>query len=184
MENIAFQITEEDVENVLRSNALHAANTNGKSFESIAAEICDDLDHGKIESAALYGNDMEQQTNYACDEIARQLREKGILEPLKTSVTDDGVIRLDEWTSIGTKAPTAVTGQETRKGCLINRGMNDEEAARAYAKEVFAFFKQHGANQSVFVIKGPTSTTKCKFEVVDASCGYVIVQRFGTSNGL
>jgi hypothetical protein len=36
MSNNAYQVTEEDVENVLRMHSLSVANTNGKSFESIA----------------------------------------------------------------------------------------------------------------------------------------------------
>ena len=178
MGNTAYQPTEEDVENVLRNHALHVANTNGKSFESIAAEVFHDLDHGKVEAAAMYGDSLDQQTGYANEEIARQLRENGILEPLKSAVDDSGVIRLDEWTSIGTKAPTEVPGETAPKGGVF-RGMNDEAAACTYAKEVFEFFKQHGSNQPVFVVKGPTSTTKCKFEVVDACCGYAVVQRLG-----
>lgn len=79
----AFEITVEDVESVLRSNSLAVANTNGKSFESIANEVFGNLDFVLIEKAALYGDDLDGQTDYANDEIARQLREMGILEPLK-----------------------------------------------------------------------------------------------------
>lgn len=83
MENTAYQATEEDVENVLRSNSLAVANTNGKSFESIANEVFGTLDFDLIEQAALFGNDLSEQTDNANDEIARQLRDQGILEPLK-----------------------------------------------------------------------------------------------------
>ena len=79
----AYEVTPEDVENVLRSNSLAVANTNGKSFESMAEELHGDLDFGLIEQAALAGDDLDEQTDYANDEIARQLREKGVLEPLK-----------------------------------------------------------------------------------------------------
>ena len=83
MPNNAYQATEEDVENVLRSNSLAVANTKGKSFESIANEVFGDLDFDLIEQAALSGDNLDEQTDYANDEIARQLRERGILEPLK-----------------------------------------------------------------------------------------------------
>jgi hypothetical protein len=85
MSNMAYQVTEEDVENVLRFHSLSVANTNGKSFESIANEVFSDLDADRIETAALYGNDLDEQTGYANDEIAIQLRELGILEPLKSA---------------------------------------------------------------------------------------------------
>ncbi len=79
----AYEATEEDVANVLSSNAMAVANTNGKSFESMAAEIFPDLDFALIEEAALHGDELDQQTDYANDEIARQLRVMGVLEPLK-----------------------------------------------------------------------------------------------------
>lgn len=88
MPNNAYQATEEDVENVLRSNSLAVANTMGKSFESIANEVFGNLDFDIIQQAALYGDDLDEQTGYAYDEIARQLREMGILEPLKDMATE------------------------------------------------------------------------------------------------
>lgn len=83
MKNAAYQATEDDVENVLRSNGLAVANTKGKSFESIANEVFGDLDFDLIEQAALLGDSLDEQTDFANDEIARQLREMGVLEPLK-----------------------------------------------------------------------------------------------------
>lgn len=88
MPNNAYQATEEDVENVLRSNSLAVANTMGKSFESIANEVFGNLDFDLLEQAALCGDDLNEQTDYANDEIARQLREMGILEPLKEVATE------------------------------------------------------------------------------------------------
>lgn len=88
MKNLAYQATEEDVENVLRSNSLAVANTNGKSFESIATEVFGSLDFDLIEQAALFGDNLDEQTGYANDEIARQLREMGILEPLKQATAE------------------------------------------------------------------------------------------------
>ena len=79
----AYEVTEEDVENVLRSNSLAVANTNGKSFESIANEVFPQLDFQLIEEAALAGDELDEQTDYANDEIARQLRQIGILEPVR-----------------------------------------------------------------------------------------------------
>lgn len=79
----AYEVTVEDVEVVLSSNALAVANTDGKSFEAMAEELHGDLDFDLIEQAALAGDDLDEQTGYANDEIARQLREMGVLEPLK-----------------------------------------------------------------------------------------------------
>ena len=81
--NTAYEATVEDVENVLRSNSLAVGNTNGKSFEAMANELHGNLDFDLIEQAALAGDDLDEQTGYANDEIARQLREMGVLEPLK-----------------------------------------------------------------------------------------------------
>ena len=79
----SYTATEEDVENVLRSNALFVANTKGKTFESIANEVFADLDFDLIDQAALGGDSVDEKTDLANDEIARQLRQMGILEPLQ-----------------------------------------------------------------------------------------------------
>jgi hypothetical protein len=55
--------------------------------------------------------------------------------------------------------------------------MKTFESARDYAIQVAQFFGQHGLDQAVFVVKGPTSTTKQPFEVVEASAGYTIAYR-------
>lgn len=81
--NTAYEATVEDVENVLRSNSLAVANTHGMSFESLAEKLHGDLDFGLIEQAALAGDELDEQTGNANDEIARQLREKGVLESSK-----------------------------------------------------------------------------------------------------
>ncbi len=55
--------------------------------------------------------------------------------------------------------------------------MNSEDAATEYAEQVAAFFRGHGLAMGVFVVRGPTSTSKCKFEVVTATAGYTVVYR-------
>ncbi len=69
----AFGITEEDVETVLKAHWARVANTEGHSFESMAATLLPSLDHGLIEQSALFGDDMDMQTRYAHEEIERQL---------------------------------------------------------------------------------------------------------------
>lgn len=86
--SLAYQPTSEDVENVLRANSLAVANSNGKSFEAMAEELFDNLNFFLIEKSALRGNELDQQTAYANEEIARQLRESGVLDPLKESHAD------------------------------------------------------------------------------------------------
>ncbi|TAL65790.1 MAG: hypothetical protein EPN79_11465 [Burkholderiaceae bacterium] len=78
----AFEINEEDVEAVLRQHSLRVANSKGKSFESLAAEILYWIDRDAVEKAALYGDELDVQTRYAYEEIARQLQEQGVLEYL------------------------------------------------------------------------------------------------------
>lgn len=78
--SMAYQPTEEDVTNVLSSNELSRALADGQTLESLAEEIFPSLDFSKIEEAALYGGSLDEQTDYANEEIARQLREAGILK--------------------------------------------------------------------------------------------------------
>lgn len=77
----AFQITEEDIENVLRGYALRVTNTQGKSFETMASELINEIDHARVEKAALNsGCDLDVQTIGAYDEIKQILVEIGVLE--------------------------------------------------------------------------------------------------------
>ena len=78
----AFEVTDEDVANVLASNPLEIPLAPGETLEARAAELFELLDFGEIEDAALYGDTLDEQTDYANDEIARQLREGGILSPI------------------------------------------------------------------------------------------------------
>lgn len=68
----AFEITAEDVMNVCSGL--------GKDIEFDEAErLLDELDRVKVTEAALHGDDMEQQTVYAHEEIERQLKELNLL---------------------------------------------------------------------------------------------------------
>ena len=86
--SMAYQVTEEDVETVLQEHWAQVANTNGRSFETMAAELIGTLDHQLIVKAALHGDDLDQQSVYASQEIVRQLRVNGVLEPLASTVAD------------------------------------------------------------------------------------------------
>ena len=70
--SMAWETTEDDVANVCRAHGLTNVN---------AQEFCDEqLDHDRVEDAALRGNDMETQTNYAYQSIEEQLKEAGLLD--------------------------------------------------------------------------------------------------------
>lgn len=79
----AFQVTEEDIEAVLRENALAVANAEGRTFAEMASELMAGIDHCLVEAAALYGDGLDEQVVYAYEEITRQLRAMGTLEPLR-----------------------------------------------------------------------------------------------------
>lgn len=65
----AWETTADDVVNVFRNN--------GQTMDFDRADaIVEQLDHDEIGVAALYGHDMEEQTEYAYQEIERQLKEK------------------------------------------------------------------------------------------------------------
>lgn len=66
----AFQISDEDVANVLTDQ--------GQSADD-AAMLLLQLDHAAVEKAALEGDDLDQQAEYAREEIRRQLAELGAL---------------------------------------------------------------------------------------------------------
>lgn len=77
----AFQITEEDIENVLQQYSMRVTDTQGKSFKTMAAELIGEIDHARVEEAALAsGCDMNEQTQGAFVEIRKILVEIGVLE--------------------------------------------------------------------------------------------------------
>lgn len=77
----AFAITEEDIENVLQAYSLRVTDTQGKSFETMAAELLGEIDHARVEQAALdSGVDFGEQTTGAYGEIKNILVEIGVLE--------------------------------------------------------------------------------------------------------
>ncbi|ABD72053.1 hypothetical protein Rfer_4367 (plasmid) [Rhodoferax ferrireducens T118] len=84
---------------------------------------------------------------------------------------------LDEWTSV-CLAPTGKPFELKPTGYTC-RGTNDLERAKQYAREALEFFQGHGLEIPVFVVMGPTSTTRCRFEVVTATCGYSVLHRIG-----
>lgn len=70
--SLAWETTTEDISNVLDQHGVAYTDQHLDHWHDL-------LDHDKIEEAALHGNDMEKQTEYAYEEIARQLKEMGVL---------------------------------------------------------------------------------------------------------
>lgn len=84
-------------------------------------------------------------------------------------------IRLDDYACLYS-APTAIAGENAPKGSVF-RPFNDLDQAKAYADTACAWFADKGCPTPVFVVKGPTSTTNAKFEVVDACAGYTVAYK-------
>ena len=79
--NLAFQVTVEDIENVLQSYSIRVINTRGLSILDMAEELITQIDCDRVEGAALRsGCDLDDQTNGAYEEIHKILVEMGVIE--------------------------------------------------------------------------------------------------------
>ncbi|MBA1280560.1 MULTISPECIES: hypothetical protein [Pseudomonadaceae] len=77
----AFELTTIDIECVLLSHSERMINTHGLSIVRLAEELFDEIDHERIEQAALAAStDTDAQTNAAFAEIKDNLVELGVLE--------------------------------------------------------------------------------------------------------
>jgi hypothetical protein len=78
---LAFQVTTDDVENVLRTNSLYVNNSDGKPFEDMAMDLIDQIDCDRVQCVALSNStELEEQTEAAYAEIRDILVEIGILK--------------------------------------------------------------------------------------------------------
>lgn len=78
----AFEITQEDVENVLRNHLENVVNPEGEPLEAVAKALFDQsaIDFARVEKAALDSScDLDEQTQGAYDEIKDILVEIGAL---------------------------------------------------------------------------------------------------------
>lgn len=80
--------------------------------------------------------------------------------------------RLDAWASIS-DSPTELPSRFALSAYAC-RGMQDLDQARAYADDLAVKFSEHGCPVPVFVVRGPTSTSKSAFEVTTACAGYTV----------
>ncbi|MFL1449177.1 hypothetical protein ACI77O_12350 [Pseudomonas tritici] len=77
----AFQIISDDVEAVLNNYHLRLVDSRGQSNEVLAGQLINEIDHGRVEKAALdTSTDMDAQTTAAHDEIKAILVVMGVLE--------------------------------------------------------------------------------------------------------
>lgn len=77
----AWEVTEEDIEDVLRENSLLVVDSGGATFAAMAAGILYTLDCGRVSAAAVAGgDDMESQTEASHREIRAILVETGVLK--------------------------------------------------------------------------------------------------------
>ncbi|MCU6502275.1 hypothetical protein LPN04_31220 [Rugamonas sp. A1-17] len=80
MANTAYQVTEADIESVLRSNILTVHHTNGEPFNKMASVLIGQLDLDQVDQAAHHGASQDEKADSAKTEIARQLRSIGVLK--------------------------------------------------------------------------------------------------------
>ena len=76
--NNAYSITVEDVENVLLSNTI-LVDLGSHSLIEFSELMLDKLNLDDVELAALFGNDMDEQNDYAHDSITDQLVALGVI---------------------------------------------------------------------------------------------------------
>jgi hypothetical protein len=84
-------------------------------------------------------------------------------------------LRVDDFAAIY-DGPTSTPGV-SRSHAHVCRGMRNEDEAKFYADSMSAKFCYLGVPSSVFVVRGPTSTTPMPFEVVTETAGYTVVHR-------
>jgi hypothetical protein len=68
----AFEIVAEDIQNALSESGLDIS-------IDLAEEHLEKFDHYKIQEAALYGDDIDQQIRYAYQEIKEQAKKLKLL---------------------------------------------------------------------------------------------------------
>lgn len=74
----AFGITAEDVQSVLAKNTI-LVSTNAVSPATFAALMLQQINLAEVAKAAMFGNGLEEQTEYAHDCIEEQLLTFGII---------------------------------------------------------------------------------------------------------
>jgi len=86
----AFEVTEEDVENVLHQHSGRIQNRDGKSIKEVASAVFAKLDRDAVARAAIDGgDDLESQGDAAYVEITYQLADRGVLDGPKREMQEN-----------------------------------------------------------------------------------------------
>ena len=72
--SLAWEVSSEDIVNVMTDHGVQIE-LDDPRLENIISS----LDHNKIEQAALFGDDIDEQTEFANENIKEQLLENGII---------------------------------------------------------------------------------------------------------
>ncbi len=75
-----YTVTASDVENVLREYSLRVADTKGKSFETMAAVLVDELDMTTVVEAASLANTVNAREQAVFNALHAVLVKDGVLE--------------------------------------------------------------------------------------------------------
>jgi hypothetical protein len=75
-----YVVTAEDIENVLSQYSLRVADTQGKSFATMAAELFNELDLTTVEAAASTGHTKDAQGQAVFKALHQLLVKEGVLE--------------------------------------------------------------------------------------------------------
>lgn len=91
----AWQVSEEDLKDVLSSNIVIGPNSTIDEYpnlQKLAEELMPRLDMQAVEEAALQGDDLDQQRDYAADEITLQLvRMNALIRMPLASINEEDV---------------------------------------------------------------------------------------------
>jgi flagellar hook-basal body complex protein FliE len=75
-----YVVTANDIENVLQQYSLRVSDTQGKSFETMAAELVDELDLTPVVEAASKADTTDAQGQAVFNALHQLLVKEGILE--------------------------------------------------------------------------------------------------------
>lgn len=190
----AFEVTEDDIETVLRNNSLKVVNTRGLSFESMAVTLMPVLDMDAIALAALNADDVDQQTELAHTEIHRQLWRDGVIECAPQRFIDDEcrpIIRLRLTINFAKQDSFRLQGL-ARAGFKGLDNMNDRELACEAARlgqfeALHEQFSALGVGQPPYIhgnwthLFGPGSTDTNLRIVFDTNRNALIAGQFSTN---
>jgi hypothetical protein len=75
-----YVVTADDIENVLKQYSLRVTDTQGKSFETMAAELVDELDQAPVVEAAAKAATPEARDQAVFNALHQLLVKEGVIE--------------------------------------------------------------------------------------------------------